>query len=674
MTEIFASKTLPAVTILALGSLLFLMDASILAGGLLWLSAIVAFVVQRLRRIWTVVAALVLGIVAISLFPLDGTILPLLLGMASWLKLAERSGPRDRFVAALGGLWLVALGLLMLPPDLALLAIALTLSSLVWALSRDNIVPAGGHFAWAATALPAVLLAALFFVFTPRITGNLNILAFALDLPFIIETEAEAARDPPTKDMALEEFQQKQPDMRVLVADFSAATGPFDKSAPPVNELYWRGPVFWTYETGHWKVRPGFDKRSPRLASKLTGETLEAQIREATRIAMYDVTVFPSRGPWLYSLDIPAFTPPSGYITRDWQLMNMNPIRDLLTYKMMSYVEYRAGLAPDEQTRALGLQLPVEEEPRTIALGRQLAQQHGPDPVAIARAGRAYFASGFSFDRVAEPIRGSNQIDMFLFEVREGYGMQFATAYALMMRAAGIPARVVSGYHGGLHMFLIERVYVTERDSHAWVEIWLDDYGWVRMDVARTAMAEEAADGLAKTADASESETDTIHEKSGPSETVDDTRETPGHWLSQFDAQMQTRLLTASGLNANPGALALSGVVMAGLIVLLFAAVRLVRRKLQQRRLPAVTQLIQRFCRDLAHHGPDRRPTEGLRSYAARILAEAPVGEIKTTEIINAVNWLCAVQYGQTNAIAPPAITRTFGSKRLMRRALKINR
>lgn len=680
LKSILGPKVTPAIALLILGSVLFLLNAPTIASGIMILSVILTLGLYRLRlnafRRRMVVALVASSLVALSfgLLPVDSSLLlPLFLGVAGWLKLAEHSGPRDRFVATLAGLWLIALELLHLTPNAALVIIALSLVCLVAVLSRDVVAPVRGRgrFGWAVTALPAALLAALFFVFTPRITGDLNILAFALDLPFVIETDNEAAREPPSEDMALEEFQQKQEDMRVLVADFSNGSGPFEKTAPPVNELYWRGPVFWTYEGGRWRVRPGFERRGPRMATKLTGEKLEAQIREATKISVYDVTIFPHRSEWLYALDIPAFTPPSGYITEDWQLMNLNPVRELLSYKMMAYVEYRAGVNPDAKTIELGLQLPVDEEPRTIALGRRLQQEHGPDPVDIARAGRAYFTQGFIHNRRAVPIAGDNQIDTFMFETREGYGMHFATAYALMMRAAGIPARVVSGYHGGLHMFLIERVYVTEADSHAWVEIWLDEYGWVRMDVARASM-DQAADGLPKgeTRDAEKVGVDALTDEedqvSDP-ETDEDTGE-QGHWLSGFDAQMQSRLLAASGLEANAGALALSGVLVVAVLVVLTGIWRLLRGILRRRRLPAIVQLTQRFSRKFGGLGSHRRSSEGLHAYVERVLSEAAMDEQQAAEISDAADWLCQVRYGRNVGSVPVGVTSISRGKNLVRR------
>lgn len=670
MTRLLHARELPTVFILLLGSLLFMLTASLWASGLLALSAGMAFWLDRaglpgpMRLLAAALAGLAIAGIGLSILPwTNGMLLTLLLGAAAWLKLAERSGPRDRFVAALIGLWLVALGLLTLPSTLALIFIALTLTGLVWTLYRDGAGPAGParRLGWASTVLPALVLAVLLFLFVPRITGNLGMLAFVFDLPFVIETEAEAARAPPDHDMGLDEFQQtSRESLRVLTADFSVGTGPFEKTAPPVEELYWRGPVFWTYEQTGWKARPGSQSRSNRMKHKLSGAELEAEIREATRISMYDVTVFPHRGEWLYSLEIPGFTPPSSYITQDWQLMNLNPVRELLTYKMLSYVEYRAGKVLAEEDRQMGLQLPESEEPRTIAMGRQLRAQYGDDLVEVARAGRALFDEGFQYDYGAPVIEGEDPIDRFLFETRQGYGMHFATAYALMMRAAGIPSRVVSGYHGGLYMFLVERVFVTQREAHAWAEIWLDEYGWVRMDVARA-----TTDGDPGVIGNQQDKPNTPDEGTGaeaddpaePPETApeeEDPALSSRDWLAGFDARMQSRLLQATGLRANAGTLLLIGLGVALTLLVLTLAWRLLRRWLRLRALPIEARLSRAFCRALARAGaPARRPSEGLRSYAARVNQLGKFSASQAGNIQRVSDWLCSALYGRNPGPIP---------------------
>jgi len=80
------------------------------------------------------------------------------------------------------------------------------------------------------------------------------------------------------------------------------------------------------------------------------------------------------------------------------------------------------------------------------------------------------------------PPLGSNSVDRFLFDTRRGFCEHYASAFAVMMRAAGIPARVVLGYQGGELNPMGGHLIVRQSDAHAWTEVWLEGVGWRRVD------------------------------------------------------------------------------------------------------------------------------------------------------------------------------------------------
>jgi transglutaminase-like putative cysteine protease len=73
-------------------------------------------------------------------------------------------------------------------------------------------------------------------------------------------------------------------------------------------------------------------------------------------------------------------------------------------------------------------------------------------------------------------------VDEFLFGTRRGFCENYAGSFALLMRAAGIPARIVAGYQGGEYNKVGNYLIVRQSDAHAWTEIWLENKGWVRAD------------------------------------------------------------------------------------------------------------------------------------------------------------------------------------------------
>lgn len=691
MSRIFSFPELPAVVLLGFGSLLFVAQASWGAGSLLLAAALISLALQRgnlgakQRLVGAALSGLLVAGAALVFLPWSSsTLIMLLVGAAGWLKLAERSGSRDRFVAMLAGLWLIALDLLRLPAELSLYVVAATLAILVWALFREG---AGRlvkrRWGWLVTVLPATFLAVILFVFTPRITGDLGMLAFAFDLPFVIETATEAERKPQDNGMSLDGLNQKSDgDMRVLVAQFYKGTGRFEDGAPPLGDLYWRGPVLWSYAQGQWAGREGWDRRSTRMRTKLNRQKLDAQLREEGNMVIHDISIFPHRGEWLYGLDLPAYAPPSAYVTRDWQLMSLNPVREVLHFAMLSFIGYRAGVDLDDESRALALQLPEGEEPRTVAFGRQLNKEFEGDHKAIALRGLEVFAEGFRYDRATPDMVGDNPVDAFLFDNRLGFGLQFATSYALMMRAAGVPTRLVAGYRGGTHMGLIERVMVLQRDAHAWTEIWLDDYGWVRMDPsARTVAAQRKGDisgwGLASSLPEEEDEGDEDvvegdAKPAAPAGTVVTDIKPGMQWLTGFDAKTQGRMLEASGLEADWSTLILTGfAVLAGFGAVL-VLLGLVRRYQRLRQMPVAQQMVLRFCRVLAKRGIRRRPSEGLRSYVARVQAGGQLSREESVLFSQAALWLCAALYGQSVGPVPAGFVALPGMSGLVRQYVNV--
>jgi transglutaminase-like putative cysteine protease len=124
--------------------------------------------------------------------------------------------------------------------------------------------------------------------------------------------------------------------------------------------------------------------------------------------------------------------------------------------------------------------LPPGFDPRARALAAQWRREL-PDDEAIVRAPLSLFRNDF-FYTLAAPDLGRDSVDDFLFETRRGFCQHFASAYTFLMRAAGIPARVVTGYQGGYFNTLGNYLLVRQSDAHAWSEVWLKGRGWVRVD------------------------------------------------------------------------------------------------------------------------------------------------------------------------------------------------
>ncbi|MDZ7770699.1 MAG: transglutaminase domain-containing protein [Woeseiaceae bacterium] len=94
------------------------------------------------------------------------------------------------------------------------------------------------------------------------------------------------------------------------------------------------------------------------------------------------------------------------------------------------------------------------------------------------------------------PQLGSNSVDEFLFRTQRGFCEHYASAFAVMMRAAGLPARIVLGYQGGELNPMADHVTVRQSDAHAWTEVWLEGRGWVRVDPTAAVAPERIESGM----------------------------------------------------------------------------------------------------------------------------------------------------------------------------------
>jgi transglutaminase-like putative cysteine protease len=249
----------------------------------------------------------------------------------------------------------------------------------------------------------------------------------------------------------------------------------FEGAVPPPSTRYWRGPVFSRFDGRTWS--PGY-----------------TMLREGSAPAsgagiVYSVTLEPTNRRSLFALDLPADLPtfaegtlPPGsggpYLTQDEQILLRGPVSQLVRYTQRSILRSQYPATPNLETR-LNLTL-GEGNARTIEFARELRAQSAND-AAFINAVLAKFRNEEFIYTLEPPLLGANPVDQFLFDVRAGFCEHYASAFALMLRAAGIPARIVTGYQGG---FLNPRgsyMIVRQSDAHAWVEAMLDGQ-WRRFD------------------------------------------------------------------------------------------------------------------------------------------------------------------------------------------------
>ncbi|MCS0583929.1 transglutaminaseTgpA domain-containing protein [Massilia pinisoli] len=386
----------------------------------------------------------------------------------------------------------------------------------------------------------------------------------------------------------------------------------FDGPVPPQPQLYWRGPVLGDYDGRTWtRVLPS--QHAEPLSLSVGGKPVG-----------YEVTLEASNTRWLFALEMPRALPElpgrGVGLSDELEFQALAPISDRVRYHLASYVHY--SLQP-QATAVDGrwLSLPYGVDPRARAAGQALTAE--PDPARrVAAVLRRFARDGFVYTLHPPLLPGPDSIDDFLYGTRAGFCEHYAGAFVFLMRAAGVPARVVTGYQGGDLNPIDGYLTVRQSDAHAWAEVWLPRRGWVRVDptaavapgrvehsLARALppMVPFGLDGLAGLL------------QPDPGSLLGRIRYAIGavnngwnQWVLNYTPQRQQRLVD----RLQEG---LSHWQSLALLTMLCALLFLVRKFSQRRKADPVDALYSMLCQRLGQLGLPRAPDEGPTAYAGRL-------------------------------------------------------
>ena len=261
---------------------------------------------------------------------------------------------------------------------------------------------------------------------------------------------------------------------------------------PPQSDLYFRGPVFATFDGSEWHP---LSYRAGTRALERPNSPAQLQVEGAP--LRYEVTLEPHKRPWLLVLDAvrdkPSVAGMGALMTDALQWRTSRPIPDVARQQAPSYPQFRHG--PDTATPALRAytELPPGFNPRTLALAQELrsdprfASDSAPDTArdatpALVNAALTRLRTG-GYRYTLEPgVYGQHTADEFWFDRKEGFCEHIASAFVVLMRAMDVPARIVTGYQGGDRNTVDGYWTVRQSDAHAWAEVWMAGRGWVRVD------------------------------------------------------------------------------------------------------------------------------------------------------------------------------------------------
>lgn len=583
----------------------------------IWLTALAAvFCIWRLYLAlmrfslparWPLIFLVTVGAAAIfleyrTLFGRDAGVALLVLMLS--LKLMETRTQRDGMVLAFIGYFLVITNFFYsqsIPTALYLLVCVWLITATMMGLqyTREPSDYRGQLRTTAIMLAQCVPLMVVFFVLFPRVQGPL----------WGLPTDAFAGVTGLSDTMSPGSLN------KLVFSDEVALRAIFNGRVPPQNRLYWRGPVLLDFDGRTWRAAP----------SALRNPNYPVELDHRSNAVRYTVTVEPHNRRWLFALDMPGSIPPRSSINADHMLLAQTPITSRLRYEMESFLDYAIGVGNSPASPRRMLSLPHGFNPQTRALGQQLRAQYS-DNAAIMTAALTLLRDQKFIYTLEPPLLGTHAVDEFLFKTRAGFCEHFASAYVVLMRAAGVPARVVTGYLGGEYNKLGNYLIVRQSDAHAWTEVWLEDRGWVRVDPTNAVSPARAEGGLAAALPdgisltrGRLSDNPLLHQLAL---TLDSLANAWNQTVLGYNLETQRALLFRAGLgDTSWRTLAILMIVASTAITLLMALFTLRQRGLK--RDPALIAY-RAFRTKAARTGCARQDAEGPWDYAARLSLARP--------------------------------------------------
>ncbi len=463
--------------------------------------------------------------------------------------------------------------------------------------------------------LAGVPLALALFLFFPRLPAPL----------WLLPSGEQAGRT------GLSDTLQPGDISRLILSDAIAFRAHFEGAAPEPATLYWRGPVLARFDGRTWRAMA--DQTEMQVRASGQGTALR-----------YVLTLEPQERPWLFTLGLPATIPPETRLLAGMQLVSRSPVTQRRRIELASHPQYRLGASTQELAEALVL--PPGYNPATRALAQSWRQTDG-HPHRLLQRGLDLFRRGFGYTLNPPPL-GVHSVDDFLFSTRRGFCEHYASAFVFLMRAAGVPARVVTGYLGGEINPVDGHLVVRQSDAHAWAEVWLPDAGWAQVDPTASVAPARVERGLAAALPGAEIPP-VIARLHRPwlrelRQTWEALNNGWNQWVLGYNLERQLRLLT--GLSPRLAAHAWHfsiAVALAGLAVMAGLAWVGGRGRIRD---PAV-RLYDRFTARLSRLGIERKASEGPQSFAGRLAQARP-------DLAKAGSEICAL-YARARYAQDPA-------------------
>ena len=400
---------------------------------------------------------------------------------------------------------------------------------------------------------------------------------------------------------------------RLALSEAVAFRVNFSGSPPLREQMYWRGPVLWNFDGRTWVQGKAIRSKPPQLDS--IGQPAD-----------YTVTLEPHNKTWLFVLELPVQISIAAGLTDDFQLLQKDPVKSRLRYTARSQLAYRANATEDPLQLQRALRIPARFNPESRQLALEWRKSLASDQ-QIVRQALAYFNSENFHYTLEPPPLGQHSVDDFLFQTRRGFCEHYASSFVYLMRAAGIPARVVTGYQGAEYNSYGNYHIVRQSDAHAWAEVWLAERGWVRVDPTAAISPQRVQNGLAAAMPNSPVLSFLARTQSPWLRSLrfnlDALSYQWNQWVLGYDPERQFAFLTRMGMESI-SAIKMALSMLGGLALLVGVVTLFMLRRMAIRSTDVAQKLYLKYCRKLERVGVVRAAHEGAQDFAARACHSRP--------------------------------------------------
>lgn len=426
----------------------------------------------------------------------------------------------------------------------------------------------------------------------------------------------------------------------------------FKGRMPRTDELYWRGLVLNNFDGKSWQQLPEeYDTTELKSQLQYNMAWNDANVEVKGEPFKYEVIYEKTGQPWLFTLTPTTKTDAKTIKFGDYRVMSRADIQSPLMVNAVSYPDSKRDLVLSDYARSLALQLPERGDEKTREFAKTLRQNSIDDNEFIEKVLNR-FAKKSYFYTLRPPLLGDrNTIDKFLFESQKGFCSHYSGSFVFMMRAAGIPARIVVGYLGGEWSEKGDYLAVRQYDAHAWAEVWLAGEGWRRVDPTSWVAPSRVEGGLEAAVEYEgsflEGNPFSAHNfkwLDGIREKMDAMQYGWRRWILGYDSDSQTNLLKSilDKMSSVPLA-ALIGVLFLGIFLLWFVMLGLFRRQTYE---AYEHQLYRKFCKRMEKHGILREPQQTPYEFALLASEKLPHKAVAIRSFSSLYQQLCYVPGG----------------------------